>query len=74
MFADDTDLSYSHKNIKGLFHTVNSELEKMSQWFKGNKLSFNIKKTNFTLYNKNSFKDEIPLKLPALMIGNNNIE
>ena len=30
MFADDTDLSYSHKNIKGLFHTVNSELEKMS--------------------------------------------
>ena len=49
-------------------------MEKISQWFKGNKLSFNIKKTNFTLYNKNFLKDEIPLKLPVLMIGNNNIE
>ena len=53
---------------------VNSELEKISQWFKANKLSINIKKTKFTLSDKKSFKDEIPLKLPALMIGNNNIE
>ena len=25
MFADDTDLFFSHKNIKEMFHTVNSE-------------------------------------------------
>ena len=74
MFADDSNFFYSHKNIKGLFYTVNSELEKISQWFKANKLSINIKKTKFTLFHKNSFKDETPLKLPALMIGNNNIE
>ena len=37
-------------------------------------MSINIKKTKFTLFHKNSFKDEIPSKLPALMIGNNNIE
>ena len=32
MFADDTNFFYSHKNIKSLFYTVNSELEKISQW------------------------------------------
>ena len=74
MFADDFMCFYSHRNIKGLFYTVNSELEKVSQWFKANKLSINIKKTKLTLFHKNYFKDEIPLKLPALMIGNNNIE
>ena len=74
MFADGTNFFYSHKNIKGLFYTVNSELEKISQWFKANKLSINIKKTKFTLFHKNSFKYEIPLKRPALMTGNNTIE
>ena len=28
MFTDDTNFFYSHKNIKSLFYTVNSELEK----------------------------------------------
>ena len=35
--------NYSHKNINGLFHTVNLELEKISQWFKANKLSINTR-------------------------------
>ena len=74
MFVDDTNLFDSHKNIEGLFYTVNSELEKVSQWFKANKLSINIKKTKFTLFHKNSSKDDIPVKLPALMVDSNNIE
>ena len=28
MFADDTNLFYSHQNVKTLFGTVNCELEK----------------------------------------------
>ena len=74
MFADDTNFFYFHNNNKGLFYTVNSELEKITQWFKANKLSINIKKTNFTLFHKNSSKEDIPVKLPALMVGSNNIE
>ena len=73
-FTDDTNFFYSHKNIKDLFCSVNSELEKISQWFKANKLSIKVKKTNFTLFHENSFKGEIPLKLPTLMIGNNSIK
>ena len=56
LFADDTNSFCSDKNIKDHFYTINSELEKISQWFNANKLSINIKKTKFTLFHKNSFK------------------
>ena len=44
MFADDTNLFSSHKNIKTLFQIVNSELELVTEWFLANKLSLNVKK------------------------------
>ena len=43
MFADDTNLFYSNKNIKTLFQIVNSELKLVNEWFLGNKLSLNAK-------------------------------
>ena len=33
MFADDTNLFYSHKDIKNLFHAVNTELVKVNNCF-----------------------------------------
>ena len=45
MFADDTNLFYSHANIKTLFKTVNEELSHLSEWFASNKLSLNTEKT-----------------------------
>ena len=39
IFADDTNLFYSHNNIKILFKNANDKLEKVSQWFKANKLN-----------------------------------
>ena len=74
MFADDTNFFYSHHQIKTLFETVNCELKNISQWFRANKLSLNIKKTKYTLFHKYSIKDKIPLKLPTLKIGNKVIE
>ena len=74
MFADDTNLFYSNKNIHQLFAKVNEELEKIGDWFKANKLSLNNKKTKYTLFHKNSIKDDLPLKLPDLKIVNNQIE
>ena len=43
MFAADTNLFFTHKDIKYLFQIVNQELENISQWFVSNKLSLNIK-------------------------------
>ena len=74
MFADDTNLFYSHHNIKELFTTVNKELQKLGDWFTSNKLSLNIKKTKYTFFHKNSVKDSIPLKLSDLHIFNKTIE
>ena len=43
MYADNTNLFYSNNHIEILFSTVNMELEKISEWFKANKSSLNIK-------------------------------
>ena len=47
MFVDNTNLFYSHKNIKTLFQIINSELKLVNEWFLANKLSLNAKKKKF---------------------------
>ena len=39
MFANDTNLFLSNKDISKLFSDMNAELQKMSIWFKANELS-----------------------------------
>ena len=74
MFADDTKLFFSHKNIKELFHTANLELKKSFKWFNANKLSLNKDKTKYKLFHKAHRKDNIPLKLPSLFISDREIK
>ena len=50
MFANDTNLFFNHPNLTFLFDIINTELSKISQWFKLNKLSSNIKKTNYIMF------------------------
>ena len=45
MFADNTNLLYTHKNIETLFQIVNSELKLANEWFLAKRLSLNAKKT-----------------------------
>ena len=59
IFADDTNLFYKHKNHNTLVSIINTELIKVSSWFKLNKLSLNINKTNFIHFqSSNSFCNE----------------
>jgi len=44
LFADDTNVLFSHKSLTSLSITVNSELITISDWFAANKLSLNLKK------------------------------
>ena len=74
MFADDTNLFLTHKNVKQLFHTMNIELEKVNKWLKANKLSLNTDKTTYTLFHKYTQTDDLPLKLPDLIIDNSKIQ
>ena len=50
LFADDTNILYSNSNIWELERIVNTDLLKLSDWFKANGLSLNIQKTNFMLF------------------------
>ena len=66
MFADDTNLFVSNKNIGKLFQQMNKELKSVSTWFKTNKLSINIIKTKCTIFHANSKKRFMPAKFPEL--------
>jgi len=54
LFADDTACLVSNKN--DLFQMANSELHKISVWFKANKLAVNVKKPVQKLVQKTSTK------------------
>ena len=47
MFADDTNLFFSHSDINVVFEKKNKELMNVSDWFNANKLSLNAKKTKY---------------------------
>ena len=50
LFAGDTNLLYSHKNLKTLEKIVNDELANVYNWLTSNKLSLNLKKSNFVIF------------------------
>ena len=69
MSADDTDLFYSHNNVKELFRTMNTELSHLNDWIYADKLSLNTDKTKYVLFHKAKTKDNLPLVLPNLFIN-----
>jgi len=49
LFADDTSLHLSHKDIKTLQHNVQNELDKVDAWMRSNRLSINYNKTAYMI-------------------------
>ena len=50
LFADDTNLLYSDKDINSLERVVNVKLSKVQEWIVANKLTFNAKKSNLVIF------------------------
>mgnify|MGYP003438910792 FL=1 len=63
MFADDTNLFFSGNDLNTLNSTVNQELSLLSKWLKVNKLSQNIKKTNYMLFRTRNKKIDTDLNI-----------
>ena len=42
MYANDTSLAHSAKDIKDITSTMKAELENLKVWLHGNKLSLNV--------------------------------
>jgi len=54
LFADDTTVFKSSSNINDLIDSVESDLLTLNDWFRANKLSLNITKTNFMIFSPKS--------------------
>ena len=50
LFADDTNLLYANKNLRSLETVMNDELLKIVDWLTANKLSLNVKNTNYIIF------------------------
>ena len=51
LFADDTTIFLSSQNKQFLYESVNKDLHSLNEWFQTNKLSLNVSKTNYVLFN-----------------------
>jgi hypothetical protein len=69
LFADDTNLFFSDKDIYVLEFKVNNELLQLSEWFRANKLSLNVAKTNFIIFGNKQFPKNFT-KLTLVLDGN----
>ncbi len=57
LFADDITVYVTGKNLKYVMDKMRSDLSTLSNWFKANKLTLHLGKTNFILFKPKSFQD-----------------
>ena len=50
LFADGTNIFFSHNDPNFLMELVNTELQKLSCSFQASKLSINVKKSNYIIF------------------------
>ena len=50
MFADDTTIFFQYKRLSELTSTANTQLKNVNEWLIANKLSLNITKTNYVIF------------------------
>lgn len=70
LFADDSTLYMSHRDLRFLINTVNSELNNVNDWVIANKLTINLEKTNYITFHRNLIKPANlePIKLSTAIL------
>ena len=71
LFADDTNVFVSHKDKDYLTNILNAELNKLSIWFRANRLSLNLKKTKFIVFKPSQKRTNQTIQL---LINNQKID
>ena len=71
LFANDSNLFFSHKNLQTLESIVNNELSNIHEWICANRLSLNTDKTNYVLFHtvQKHITDCFSLKLNSKQIS-----
>ena len=67
LFADDTTLFASHKDLKTLLIFVNKEFKKICEYFRAKKMALRPKKTQFMIYTNKKIEEP-----PLIFLDNNN--
>lgn len=66
LYADDTNILFSGKDLISLQDKVNENLDKLCKWFQANRLSVNPRKCNYIVFsnrNKSYDTDSVKVKL-----------
>ena len=67
LYADDTNMFVTGKNIENLIFLMNTELKKIVIWLNANKLSLNVKKTYLIIF---SFSNKRIVNTDDIVIDN----
>ena len=70
LFADDTTLYNTHRNLRYLKWTLEEDLKKLVSWFKANQLIMNIDKTVCMLFQKPGKHEQIHLTIDKVTLQN----
>ena len=74
LFADDTCLVLSHKDLKHLEGICNKELEIIEDWFKANRLTANLKKASKYMLTSGKTRNKSNLPTISLKMSNTTLE
>ena len=72
LFADDTTIFTKSSDIASLYEQVNYDLNSLHDWFKTNKLSLNVNKTNYMLFG-NTANTQPDSNIHKILIGTDEI-
>ena len=56
LFADDTTILIEDTQVNSMITALNSELAKLTDWLKANKLSINVSKTYYMVFHRSRRK------------------
>ena len=72
LYADDSNLTFSAKNVIEVQELINKDLQKVHVWLRANKLTLNVSKTKYMLMGTRQKISSIPSE-PVIKINSENI-
>ena len=73
LFADDTAVLDSDSDLPSLINRVNTELQKIANWFRANKMSVNVSKTKYIIFRPRGQNIQINLEENGVLFNSNEI-
>ena len=68
LFADDTNIFHTGNNVEQICDVMCKELEQLERWFRANKLSLNVSKTNFIVFSNKHASCQFNININGVVI------